>query len=35
MNNKIFIVDGKAVFTGGRNIADEYFYYDHEYNFRV
>lgn len=34
MHNKIFLVDGKAVITGGRNIADEYFDYDHEYNFR-
>jgi cardiolipin synthase C len=34
MHNKIFIADGMAVITGGRNIADEYFDYDHEYNFR-
>jgi phosphatidylserine/phosphatidylglycerophosphate/cardiolipin synthase-like enzyme len=34
MHNKTFIVDGEAVITGGRNIADEYFDYDHEYNFR-
>ena len=34
MHNKTFIVDGTAVITGGRNIADEYFDYDHEYNFR-
>ncbi|HUM48035.1 MAG TPA: phospholipase D family protein, partial [Chitinophagales bacterium] len=34
MHNKTFIVDEKAVITGGRNIADEYFDYDHEYNFR-
>ncbi len=34
MHNKTFIADGKAVITGGRNIADEYFDYDHEYNFR-
>ncbi|MDD7887664.1 phospholipase D family protein [Flavivirga sp. 57AJ16] len=34
MHNKAFIVDGKIVITGGRNIADEYFDYDHEYNFR-
>ncbi|WP_068545717.1 phospholipase D family protein [Thalassotalea crassostreae] len=34
MHNKAFIVDGKAVITGGRNIADEYFGYDHQYNFR-
>tara|TARA_B110000285_G_scaffold75881_1_gene87369 strand:+ start:15 stop:1271 length:1257 start_codon:yes stop_codon:yes gene_type:complete len=34
MHNKTFVVDGKIVITGGRNIADEYFDYDHEYNFR-
>ncbi len=34
MHNKAFIVDGMAVITGGRNIADEYFDYDHEFNFR-
>ena len=34
MHNKTFLVDGKIVITGGRNIADEYFDYDHEYNFR-
>lgn len=34
MHNKTFIVDGKVVITGGRNIADEYFDYDHTYNFR-
>jgi cardiolipin synthase C len=34
MHNKTFIVDGKALITGGRNIADEYFDYDHDYNFR-
>ncbi len=34
MHNKIFMADGKTVITGGRNIADEYFDYDHEYNFR-
>lgn len=34
MHNKCLIVDEKAVITGGRNIADEYFDYDHEYNFR-
>ncbi len=34
MHNKTFIVDGKITITGGRNIADEYFDYDHEYNFR-
>lgn len=34
MHNKTFVVDGKVVITGGRNIADEYYDYDHEYNFR-
>ncbi len=34
MHNKTFIVDNKVAITGGRNIADEYFDYDHEYNFR-
>ncbi|MEC4004331.1 phospholipase D family protein [Flavobacterium sp. SUN052] len=34
MHNKVFAVDNKVVITGGRNIADEYFDYDHEYNFR-
>ena len=34
MHNKTFTVDGKISITGGRNIADEYFDYDHEYNFR-
>ncbi len=34
MHNKTFIVDGKVVITGGRNIADEYFDFDHAYNFR-
>lgn len=34
MHNKTFLVDGKVVITGGRNIADEYFDYDHEFNFR-
>lgn len=34
MHNKTFIVDGKIVITGGRNIAEEYFDYNHEYNFR-
>ncbi len=34
MHNKTFIVDGKVIITGGRNIADEYFDYNHEYNFR-
>ncbi len=34
MHNKTFIVDGKITITGGRNVADEYFGYDHQYNFR-
>lgn len=34
MHNKTYTVDGKVAITGGRNIADEYFDYDHEYNFR-
>ena len=34
MHNKTFIIDSKVAITGGRNIADEYFDYDHEYNFR-
>ena len=34
MHNKTFTVDGKVVITGGRNIADEYFDFDHDYNFR-
>ena len=34
MHNKTFIVDDKVVITGGRNIANEYFDYDHDYNFR-
>jgi phosphatidylserine/phosphatidylglycerophosphate/cardiolipin synthase-like enzyme len=34
MHNKTFTVDGKVAITGGRNVADEYFGYDHQYNFR-
>ncbi len=34
MHDKTFIVDGKVGITGGRNMADEYFDYDHAYNFR-
>lgn len=34
MHDKTFIVDGLVAITGGRNMADEYFDYDHEYNFR-
>ena len=34
MHNKTFTVDGQVAITGGRNVADEYFGYDHQYNFR-
>ena len=34
MHNKTFTIDGKVSITGGRNVADEYFGYDHKYNFR-
>jgi putative cardiolipin synthase len=34
MHDKTLIVDGKFVITGGRNMADEYYDYDQEYNFR-
>jgi putative cardiolipin synthase len=34
MHDKTFLVDGKVAITGGRNMADEYFDFDHEYNFR-
>jgi len=34
MHDKTAIFDGIAGVTGGRNMADEYFDYDHEYNFR-
>lgn len=34
MHNKSFTVDGRVSITGGRNVADEYFGYDHLYNFR-
>ena len=34
MHNKTFIVDGKVAITGGRNVADEYFGFDHRFNFR-
>jgi putative cardiolipin synthase len=34
MHDKTFIVDGKIAITGGRNMADEYFDYNHQYNFR-
>ncbi len=34
MHDKTAIFDGIAGITGGRNMADEYFDYDQEYNFR-
>ncbi|WP_206605720.1 phospholipase D-like domain-containing protein [Pelagibaculum spongiae] len=34
MHNKTFIVDGTVAITGGRNVADEYYGYDHKFNFR-
>ncbi len=34
MHNKTFMVDHQAAITGGRNVANEYFDYDQEYNFR-
>jgi putative cardiolipin synthase len=34
MHDKTAIFDNIAGITGGRNMADEYFDFDHEYNFR-
>ena len=34
MHDKTFMVDGKVAITGGRNMAAEYFDYNHTYNFR-
>ncbi len=34
MHDKTFTVDNLVAITGGRNMADEYFDYDHKYNFR-
>jgi putative cardiolipin synthase len=34
MHDKTAIFDGVAGITGGRNMADEYFDFNHEYNFR-
>ena len=34
MHDKTFIVDGEIAITGGRNMATEYFDYNHTYNFR-
>ncbi len=34
MHNKALAVDGQAAIIGGRNIGDEYFGYDENFNFR-
>jgi len=34
MHHKTFIIDGNMAITGGRNMADEYYDFDHKYNFR-
>lgn len=34
MHDKTFIVDSFVAITGGRNMAEEYFDYNHDYNFR-
>lgn len=34
MHDKTFLVDGTFAITGGRNMAAEYFDYNHEFNFR-
>jgi putative cardiolipin synthase len=34
MHDKTLVVDGRIAITGGRNMAAEYFDYNHEYNFR-
>lgn len=34
MHDKTVVIDGKVAITGGRNMAAEYFDYNHEYNFR-
>lgn len=34
MHDKTLVVDGKVAITGGRNMAAEYFDYNHEYNYR-
>lgn len=34
MHDKTLMVDGQIAITGGRNMAAEYFDYNHEYNFR-
>jgi putative cardiolipin synthase len=34
MHDKTLIVDGSVAITGGRNMAAEYYDYNHDYNFR-
>lgn len=34
MHDKTLVVDGRIGITGGRNMAAEYYDYNHEYNFR-
>ncbi|NOG60380.1 MAG: phospholipase D family protein [Proteobacteria bacterium] len=34
LHNKIALFDGRVGITGGRNMAAEYYDFDHEYNFR-
>jgi putative cardiolipin synthase len=34
MHNKALIVDGLFAITGGRNLADEYYDFNHEFDFR-
>jgi putative cardiolipin synthase len=34
MHDKVLVVDGVVAITGGRNMAGEYYDYNHEYNFR-
>jgi cardiolipin synthase C len=34
MHDKTLVVDGRTAITGGRNMAAEYFDYNHDYNFR-
>ncbi|MCW3077745.1 MAG: ymdC [Bacteroidetes bacterium] len=34
MHNKTVTIDDQICISGGRNIADEYYDYDHRYNFR-
>ena len=34
MHNKLLVVDGRVAIMGGRNLADEYYGYQQEHNFR-